>query len=73
MTLQEAPEDVRRQLAAIRLAGGMHSPRPADRLLIVNGQVAREGEAVAEGVMLEQIQPRSAIFRIRQHRIEVPF
>ena len=73
MTLQEAPEDVRRQLSAIRLAGGVHSPRPADRLLIVDGQVAREGEAVANGILLEQIQPRSAIFRIREHRVEVPF
>lgn len=73
MALQAAPEEVRRQLTALKLAGGVHSQRAADRLLIVDGQVVREGDAVAAGVVLEQIQPRSAIFRVRDQRVEVPF
>lgn len=73
MALQAAPEDVRRQLTALKLAGGVHSQRAADRLLIVDGQVVREGDGVAAGVVLEQIQPRSAIFRVREQRFEVPF
>ena len=71
--MREAPDDVRRQLTALKLAGGVHSQRAADRLLIVDGQVAREGDAVAAGVVLEQILPRSAIFRVRDARVELPF
>ena len=73
MALQAAPDEVRRQLTALKLAGGVHSQRAADRLLIVDGQVVREGDTVATGVVLEQIQPRSAIFRVREQRVEVPF
>ncbi len=72
LAMSAAPEDVRRQLAGLRLSGAIHSARAADRLLIVDGQVAREGDSVAPGVVLEKILPRSAIFRLRQYRVELP-
>jgi general secretion pathway protein B len=71
--LRDLPPDVRQQLPALKLSGSIHSPDPSKRLLIVDGQVAHEGDTVAPDLVLEQIQPRSAVFRFRQQRYEVPY
>lgn len=55
------PEEVRRELPALGISGSVYSDRPADRMLIVNGQVLRERDELAPGFMLERIQPKSAI------------
>ena len=41
-------------------------------MVIVNGDVQREGSVVAPGVTLELIKPKSAVFAIRGKRFEVP-
>lgn len=71
--LKDLPPDLRQQLPPLKLSGSIYSPSAANRLVIVDGQVAHEGDAVAQDVVLEQIQPRSAVFRYRQHRVEVPY
>jgi general secretion pathway protein B len=71
--LQALPPEIRQRVPTLKLSGSILSPRRADRLLIVDGQVAHEGDAVAPGVVLEQILPRSAVFRFQQHRFEVPY
>jgi general secretion pathway protein B len=70
--LAELPDSVRREVPAMAIGGAVYSPQPDARMVIVNGQVAREGEAVGPGLMLVQIRPRSAVFSIRGQRFEVP-
>ncbi len=53
--------------------GSIWSDSAANRFVIVNGQVVREGEQAAPGVTLERIGPKAAILRWRDLRIEVPF
>ncbi|MFO0123741.1 MAG: general secretion pathway protein GspB, partial [Inhella sp.] len=53
----------------LAVSGAMHSPDPASRLLIVNGQVAREGDTLAPGVVLQEIQPRSALLLVQGQRV----
>ncbi len=60
-------------MSALKLVGAIHSTRAAERLLIVDGQVVREGDSVAPGVLLELIRPRSAIFRVGLQRVELQF
>lgn len=50
---------------AVAVTGGIYSPDPAQRMLIVNGQVYNEGSEVAPGVTLERVAPRSAVLRFR--------
>jgi general secretion pathway protein B len=45
---------------------------PAARMLIVDGQVLREGDEAAPGLKLEKIQPAGAIFNQRGQRFELP-
>jgi general secretion pathway protein B len=55
------------------IGGSVYSSQPASRMVIVNGQVLREGSPVAPGVVLEQIDPKSAQFSVRGQRFEVRF
>ena len=47
------------------LSGGVYSANPAQRMLIVNGQVFNEGSEVAAGVKLEAIKPRTVVLGFR--------
>ena len=71
--LQDLPAELRQQLPTFKMSGSIFSPNRANRLLLVDGQVAREGDTVAPGAVLDTIQPRSAIFRFRQYRYEVRY
>jgi general secretion pathway protein B len=69
----ELPEDVRRQLPRLVFGGSVHSEQAADRILIVNSQLLREGETVAPGVVLEQIKRQSAVFKYGGYRYEMSY
>ena len=70
-SLAELPPDVRAGLPPLAFGGSIYSSTPASRLLIVNGQLMHEGDALAPGVMLEQIKPKAAVLNIRGQRYEV--
>lgn len=72
LAYRDLPESVRRQLPAFKLGGSIYSERRTDRLLIVDGQLAREGDEVAPGLVLEQIGLRTAVFRHGTLRFDLP-
>ncbi len=72
-TMAELPENVRRELPALAIGGSVYSAQAPDRMVIVNGQIFREGAVLAPGLTLERISPKSAIFAIRGQRFELRF
>jgi general secretion pathway protein B len=64
--------DLRAAVPAMAFGGHVHSPAPASRMLIVNGQVLREGDTVTPELRLETIGRKSAVFSIRGQRFQVP-
>ena len=70
---RELPEATRRQLSPLTVGGAMHSPDPASRMLILNGQVVRQGDTVAPGLVLEEIQPRAAVLLFQGQRFTLPY
>ncbi|MDE2372079.1 MAG: general secretion pathway protein GspB [Burkholderiales bacterium] len=69
---QLTPEQ-QRAWPALAMGGVIWSENAASRYLIVNGQVVREGEFAAPGVVLERIGPKSAVLRRQGERVEMPF
>lgn len=69
----ELSQQQRSELPPLAIGGAIYSDSPASRFVLVNGQVVREGEAAAPGVLLERIGPKSVFLRWRELRIEVPF
>ena len=66
------PEASRAGLPRLAWSGVVYAEQPAQRLVVVNGQVLREGDEIAPGLQLEQIRPRSAVLRWRGQRVEMP-
>ena len=64
---------VRSQLPALSIGGSSYSENPASRLLIVNGQVFREGDKLHPDLVLERIELKSAVLRFKDIRYRVSF
>lgn len=71
--LQSLPDDVRRAIPRLVMGGAMYSESPANRMLIVNGQLFRENDELAPGLVLEQIALKSAVLRYRNYRFRVSY
>ena len=72
LRLADLPEAQRRELPPMVVSGAVQSPDPASRMLILDGQVLREGDAPAPGLVLERIGPRAAVFSRGGLRFEIP-
>lgn len=72
-SLAELPDDLRRSVPQLTFGGSVYSEVAAQRMVILNGQVLREGDSVTDELLLEQIRPRSAVLRLRGQRFEVVF
>jgi len=71
--LAELPDTLRRELPALAIGGSVHSPDPDARMVILNGQVRREGDTVGNGLVLKRIRASSAVFEYRGQLFEMPF
>lgn len=69
----ELPEEIRRQLPPVNVSGSMYSPDPANRFLIVNGQLVHEKAELGPGHTLVQIKLRAAVLRFRDVLYEITF
>ncbi len=65
MTMAELPPQIRGELPAIAIGGSMYSANPADRMLLVDKRMLREGDEVAPGLVLETILPKAALLRYK--------
>ena len=69
--LQQLASDLRRELPPLVVGGSVWSDSAASRFVILDGQVTREGESVAPGLVLERIQPKAVVLRWRDMRVEI--
>lgn len=73
VTLAELPPELRRTLPPLAIGGSMYSENPANRMLIVNGQLFHENDKPAADVTLEQIRLKSAVLRYKGYRFELSY
>jgi len=66
------PDATRAALPPLAWSGAVYAERADQRLVVVNGQVAREGDTLAPGVQLLQIRPKSVLLRWQGQRVELP-
>lgn len=71
--LQSLPEAVQREVPKVAFGGYIYSPNPAERLLLVDKMLRREGEEVAPGLVLERLLPKAAIMNFRGYRYRVGY
>lgn len=68
---QELPADIQRSLPPIVVSGTVYSSDPAQRMLVVNGELWHEGDQIRPELVLEQIRRRDAVLRYRGLRFTV--
>ena len=71
--MSELPADVRQTLPKVVISGSTYSDNPAFRMLIINGEVFREGEKPAPDLQLEQIRAKAAVLNFKGLRYSVPY
>jgi general secretion pathway protein B len=70
-TLAELPADLRATLPPLAISGAVYSPTPSARLLFIGGQVLKEGDAVANGIVVEQIGVAASVLSVRGQRFQI--
>ena len=60
-------------MPSLVISGSTYSDNPTYRMLIVNGQVYREGEFLTPDFRLEQIRQKSALFLHNGDTYVVPY
>jgi general secretion pathway protein B len=73
VAFDKLPDDVKRALPTLAIGGVVYSDNPGSRLLMIGGQLLKEGDIAGPGVTLEQIRPRSAVLRWKDVRYEVRY
>ncbi|AVR95860.1 general secretion pathway protein GspB [Pseudoduganella armeniaca] len=71
--LADLPEPIRRAIPPFSMDGYMYSSNPADRLILIDKVLRREGDEVAPGLVLEKLLPKGAVFSFRGYRYRVAF
>lgn len=71
--LNELPENIRRQLPQLTVGGAMYSDNPANRMLILNGQLFHEGDHPIANLKLEQINLKSAVLSYQGYRYGINY
>lgn len=71
--LQELPVQIQRDIPPIAINGYIYASNPADRSVLVNNRVRREGDEVADGLTLEKLLPSEMVLNYRGYRYRINY
>lgn len=72
-TVNDLPANIQRELPKLVVGGAMYSETPANRMLIINSQVFREGDKLTPDLLLQEIRLKSAVFQYKGYRYGVSY
>ena len=67
---QDLPDAIQREIPRLSIGGAMVSDDAANRIVIINGQILHEGDAITPDLKLESIRHKSAVLNWRGTRFE---
>lgn len=71
--LRELPENIQREIPTLAVSGYIYSSVPAERSVLINNRLLREGSEIAPGLMLEKMLPKEAVLNYRGTRYRIPY
>lgn len=69
--LGELPPRIRGSLPEFKISGHAYSPEPRFRVARVNNKIVQEGEALSQGLKVDEIVPEGVIFSYQGYRFRV--
>ncbi len=67
-TLRELPAEIQRQIPPLSISGYIYAANPADRSVLINRKLLREGDEVAPGLTLEKLLPNGLVLNYKGYR-----
>lgn len=67
-TFEELPAEIRGLLPDISIAAHYYANNPSARMASINGRVARQGQTISTGLVLDEIIRDGVIFTFRKYR-----
>jgi general secretion pathway protein B len=71
--LADLPGTLRQQLPNLTVTGSVYSDDASSRFVMLNGEVVKEGGQPAPGLVLERIEPKSAVLRFKGQRFRLAY
>jgi general secretion pathway protein B len=71
--LRELPANIQREIPPVVIGGYIYAGKPAERSVLINNRLLREGDQIAPGLTLERMMPREAVLNYRGNRYRVPY
>jgi general secretion pathway protein B len=71
--LQELPAQIQREIPTLAINGYIYASNPADRSVLINNRLRREGDTLADGFVLEKLLPREMVLNYRGYRYRVSY
>jgi general secretion pathway protein B len=72
-TQDQLPAELQRKLPNLAVTGTIWSPVPADRMLMIAGQVLHEGDRITPELELQSIGQREAVLRVQGTSFRLPY
>jgi general secretion pathway protein B len=72
-TARDLPQAIQSQLPPISVNGYLYAKDPADRSVLMNQKLLREGDTVAPDLVLEKLLPKGAILNYKGYRYRIAF
>lgn len=70
---RELPDSVQKQIPALKVGGYIYSTNRADRSVLVNNRLLREGEEIAPGLTLEKMMPHEMVLRFQGYHFRMSY
>ncbi len=71
--LQELPAQIQREIPTMAINGYIYASNPADRSVLINNRLRREGDALSDGLVLEKLLPREMVLNYRGYRYRISY
>jgi general secretion pathway protein B len=71
--LQELPAQIQREIPTLAINGYIYASNPADRSVLINNRLRREGDTLSDGFVLEKLLPREMVLNYRGYRYRVSY
>jgi general secretion pathway protein B len=69
VAMHELPPSIQREIPAIAISFHIYSSLPRERRVMINGEMARQGDFLTPGLSIEQITPDGVILGYKGYRI----
>jgi general secretion pathway protein B len=70
MPLSELPASVRQEIPNLTISFHVYSNNPADRRIMINNELLRQGESLPPGLGVEQITPDGVVISYKGYRFQ---